>query len=235
MRKMLLAILLTATAACSSPTASTTSAAASTAAPATTATTTSAPDPSTTTATTADSTTTASPSTTDQTTTTLITGGIPAIRIEEIVFAGEPYLIIANRGDGAGSTEGHFICRFPDYYELPAVTLLPGERLAVPLGEGDVPELIGVVATADVRSPLGEISAADGEMGLYSRNEFNSDDAILDYVEWGSPGHARSGVAIAAGIWVVDGFVEVPAELLAIVAQAFPTERPEDWLAEIGG
>lgn len=185
--------------------------------------------------TTAAPTTTTAATTTAEPTTTVTAGGMPAIRLDEIVFVGDPYLIITNRGNGVGSTEGHFICRFPDYYELPAAELQPGERLAVPLGDGDVPDLIGVVATADVRSPLGLMSAMDGELGLYSRNEFNSDDAIVDYVEWGSSGHARSGVAAAAGIWVVGGFVEVPSELLAIVAQAFPTNSPEDWLAEIGG
>jgi len=212
----------TTTAAVEDTSATTSTSAPTTAAPATTTTSSTTPP------TTASSTTTAEPTTT-------VPGGVPAIRLDEIVFAGDPYLIITNRGDGAGNTEGHFICRFPDYYELPAVTLQPGERLAVPLGEGEVPELVGVVATVDIRSPLGALSATDGELGLYSRNEFNSDDAILDYVEWGSPGHARSGVAAAAGIWVVGGFVEVPAELLAIVAQAFPTASPEDWLAEIGG
>lgn len=144
-------------------------------------------------------------------------------------------MIIANRGDGAGSTEGYFLCRFPNYYELPAVELLPGEKLAIPLGTEDIPELIGVVAVADVRNPLGPISARDDELGLYSSSQFGSDDAIVDYVEWGSTGHTRSNVAIAAGIWVVDGFVEVPDEVLAIVAQAFPTLGPDDWFAEIGG
>ncbi|NND01614.1 MAG: hypothetical protein HKN91_02405 [Acidimicrobiia bacterium] len=233
MRKTLALVVLLFAASCSSATESTTTAAVSTTDTTTSSTTSTAPQTSTTTS---DAPTTSVAATTSAApTTTVVTGGIPAIRLDEIVFAGDPYLIITNRGDGAGSTEGHFICRFPDYYELPAVALQPGERLAVPLGEGEVPELVGVVATADVRSPLGPISATDGELGLYSRNEFNSDDAILDYVEWGSSGHARSGVAAAAGIWVTGGFVEVPAELLAIVAQAFPTDSPEDWLAEIGG
>ena len=233
MRKLALAVVVALATACSGaadPTTTTgapeTSAAPTTADVASTTTTTTSLAPSTTTATT--TTTTEAPDTT-------LAGGIAAIRIDEIVFAGSPYLLISNRGDGPGSTEGHFICRFPDYYELPAVELKPGERLAVPLGDSEVPDLIGVVAVADVQSPLGLISARDGELGLYSRNEFNSDDAILDYVEWGSPGHARSNVAVAAGIWVIDGFVEVPDELLAIVAQAFPTVSPEDWFAEIGG
>ena len=109
------------------------------------------------------------------------------------------------------------------------------QRLAIPLGTGTVPELVGVVATAEVERPLGTVSSSDGELGLYRSSSFNSPDAIVDYVEWGSSNHARSGVAVAAGIWVPGGFVEVPAELLAIVTQAFPTEAPEDWFAEIGG
>jgi hypothetical protein len=72
-------------------------------------------------------------------------------------------------------------------------------------------------------------------MGLYSANMFNSPDAIEDYVEWGTTGHARSSVAVAAGIWQEGGFVEVPAAALAIVSQTFPTVGPDDWFAEIGG
>jgi len=184
--------------------------------------------------------TTTSASTTSTTTvapasTTTLAAGDPAIRIEEIVFAGEPYLIIGNRGGGPGSTAGFWICQFPSYFELPPVDLLPGERLAVPLGTGTIPDLVGVVAIADAELPLGTVSSLDGELGLYSSNTFNSPGAIVDYLEWGSSGHARSGVAVTAGIWVDGGFVEVPAELLAIVTQAFPTTGPEDWFAEIGG
>lgn len=167
--------------------------------------------------------------------TTTVSAGDPAIRLEEIVFAGEPYLIIGNRGSGAGSTAGLWICQFPAYYELPAFELQPGERLAVPLGEGAAPDLVGVVATVEVVQPLGAVTSHDGEIGLYSSNEFNSPQAILDYVEWGFPGHAREEVAVAAQIWTTNGYVEVPAELLAIVVQAFPTVGPQDWFAEIGG
>ena len=175
------------------------------------------------------------PSSTLPLTTTTVSEGDPAIRIDELVFAGEPYLVIANRGTGTGSTGGHWICQFPSYYELPAVDLQPGERLAIPLGDGEVPELAGIVATVDVVRPLGTVSGRDGEIGLYTSNEFNSADAIVDYVEWGFPGHARSNVAVAAQIWTTNGYVEVPAEILAIVAQAFPTAGPQDWFAEIGG
>lgn len=175
------------------------------------------------------------PSTTLPATTTTLLDGEPAIRIDELVFVGEPYLVIANKGTGVGSTGGYWICQFPSYYELPSVDLQPGERLAIPLGGGEVPELVGIVATVDVVEPLGSISDRDGEIGLYTSNEFNSADAIVDYVEWGFPGHARSDVAVAAQIWTTNGYVAVPAEVLAIVAQAFPTAGPQDWFAEIGG
>ena len=162
-------------------------------------------------------------------------GGASALRIDEIVFAGGPYVIISNLGTGPGSTAGYWICQFPSYYALPAVDLLPGEKLAVPLGVDPVPDLIGVVAIADVSLPIGEVTTRDGELGLYSDNTFNSSDAIVDYVEWGMTGHARSDVAVEAGIWETGGFVEVPDETLAVVAEAFPTLGPDDWFAEIGG
>lgn len=186
--------------------------------------------------------TTAPPTTATTTTdsaapeTTVATGtGAVSIRIDEIVFAGEPYLVIGNQGGAPGSTAGLWICQFPSYYELPDVELQPGEKLVVPLGDDTVPPLVGVVEILDVQSPLGAVSTADGELGLYSTNAFNSPDAILDYVEWGASGHPRSEVAVAAGIWVAGGFVDVPEEVLAIVAQSTPTLGPDDWFAEIGG
>jgi len=167
--------------------------------------------------------------------TTSLGTGQPAIRIDEVVFAGEPYLVIANKGTGPGSSGGFWICQFPSYFELPAFELQPGERLTVPLGEGIVPDLVGVIGTVDVIRPIGVIDAEGGEIGLYSADRFNDPEAIVDYLEWGSGNHARSGVAVQAQIWVDGGFVEVPPELLAIVAQAFPTLGPDDWFAEIGG
>jgi hypothetical protein len=144
-------------------------------------------------------------------------------------------MVISNRGPGASSTAGHWICQFPSYYELPAVDLQPGEKVAIQLGADPVPELAGVIATVDVSTPIGRISPADGELGLYLGNTFNSADTIVDYVEWGTTGHARSSVAVAAGIWIDGGFIEVPTEALAIVAQVFPSVGPADWFAEIGG
>lgn len=237
MRKALIPALALLAASCSGGAETTVPATASTVTTASPTTSSEAPTGSSTTSTStlAPTTSTDPEETSTSTSTSTTSPGSALIQLDEIVLAGSPYLLIANRGIGAGSTGGHFICQFPNYYELPDVELQPGERIAVPLGEGEVPELVGVVATVDVINPLGQVNRLDGELGLYSRSEFNSPDAIIDYVEWGSPGHARSSVAAGAGIWTQDGFVEVPAEVLAIVAQTIPTRSPTDWFAEIGG
>ena len=180
-------------------------------------------------------TTTAAPTTTEPPPTTTIAEGDPAIRIDEIVFVGDPYLLLANRGTGAGTTGEMWICQFPNYFALPAVELGPGDRIAIPLGDGEVPDLVGVVASVEAVRPLGPISRSSGEIGLYSTDTFNAPEAIVDYVEWGQADHARSIVAVRAGIWVEGGFIEMAPEVLAIVAEIFPTTGPEDWHAEIGG
>ena len=181
------------------------------------------------------STTTVAPTTTVPPPTTTLGDGDPAIRIDEIVFAGDPYLLLANRGTGPGTTEGLWICQFPNYFALPVVELGPGDRIAIPLGDGEVPDLVGVVASVEAVRPLGPITRSSGEIGLYSTDTFNAPEAIIDYVEWGQADHARSIVAIRAGIWMEGGFVEMAPEVLAIVAETFPTSGPDDWHAEIGG
>ncbi|NIR37905.1 MAG: hypothetical protein GWN73_19365 [Actinobacteria bacterium] len=44
-------------------------------------------------------------------------------------------------------------------------------------------------------------------MALYSDNSFGSADSLVSYVEWGVPGHGRTGVAVEAGIWGEGEFV----------------------------
>ncbi|CAM2070708.1 Lamin tail domain-containing protein [Sulfidibacter corallicola] len=45
------------------------------------------------------------------------------------------------------------------------------------------------------------VGALDGEFGLYATSDFGSAEAIRGYVQWGSGGHTRASVAVAAGIW----------------------------------
>jgi hypothetical protein len=52
------------------------------------------------------------------------------------------------------------------------------------------------------------MGVADDELGLYSTPSYTNPDAMTDYVEWGSTGHQRSTVAVAAGIWNTGDFLD---------------------------
>jgi len=115
-----------------------------------------------------------------------------------------PVLVITNVGTETGNLGGHWICQRPSYQELPAVDIEAGQSVAISLGGDVFPE--GVTAVEGVFG-IGGISAADGEVGLYSSNNFGSADAIVSYVEWGNSGHGRSATAVEAGLWNEGGFV----------------------------
>ncbi len=231
----LLLLLLPVMAACGDDAAAPHPTAAATSAAAEEATTTAAPPTTPPVTATAESTATPNSTTTIEPDTVTPESGEPAFAIAQLVFGEAPYAAIRNVGTGAGSTAGLWLCQFPGYWALPDATLEPGEILAVALGDIAVPDLIGVAASADARGALGVVAPAGGELGLYTNAEFSDPDAMIDYVEWGTPGHERSDVAVAAGIWVEGGFVEVPAETLGLIAGGFPTTNPDGWAAEVGG
>ena len=96
---------------------------------------------------------------------------------------------IANTGSEAFDLAGHWLCNRPNYRATPAETIAPGTSLMVSLD--------GL-----------RIEASDGELALYrSTQSFSSVDTIVRYVEWGSTGHGRSGIAVIAGIWTDGDFV----------------------------
>ena len=158
-------------------------------APATTASpdaTTTTAQPSTTTATTVAAT---EPTTTTATTTTteapVATG--PATVITAVDFD-EGVVELTNISDEPFSLDGHFLCNFPTYVSISG-SLDPGASTTF--------ELSGVGA--------GSLS---GEIGLYNGSNFGSSDAIVAYVEWGTPNHQRSIVAVGAGLWTSGDFVD---------------------------
>lgn len=219
-------------AACGDDDADTTSSTAAAASTTTAAATSTTVQPPTTTTTTAPTTTTAEATTT--TSTVPPPSGPAEFAITEVVFGTNPYLTITNIGLGPGELGSFWLCQRPSYYEIPAVTLEPGEIVAIALG-GDRPDLIGIAAVFDAGNELGKILRGNGELGLYRAPAFGDKDAILDYVEWGSAGHGRSDVAVAAGIWVEDGFVPVPPEAQSIAVLAPPAAGPDQWSALVGG
>lgn len=143
-------------------------------------------------------------------------------------------MAVQNVGPGPGSLDGLWLCQFPDYAALPAIEVGPGQTVALAVG-GSLPDLLGVADIVDLRDPIDAIRRESGEVALYSTNAFSDPEAMVDYVEWGRPGHERSVVAVAAGIWPEGGFVAVPEETLGLLAGDLPAEGPTDWIAEIGG
>jgi hypothetical protein len=102
---------------------------------------------------------------------------------------------ITNTGDENLDISGFWLCDFPTYTQIGNLDIVCGDDFVLEPGE-----FITVNAGFD-------ISSDDGEMGIYTTNSFGSSAAIIDYVEWGSSGHTRSAIAVAAGIWTTGDFV----------------------------
>ena len=189
------------------------------------ATTTTTTEPATTTTAPADTTTTAPADTT--TTSTAEAGAVFAVT--EVVFGDQGYVAVTNIGTEAGNVGGHQLCQRPLYFEIPSQELAPGETLYVTTEEVVGLDVDGPVISADGR--FGSLSAGNGEMGLYTDNNFGSSSSIVSYVEWGSTGHPRSGVAVGAGIWGDGDFVDAEGAAFIRAIEA-PPLGAADW--EIG-
>jgi len=177
----------------------------------------------TTTTTGASGTTTTSTATSSTTATTAVAAAATFV-ISRVVFGSEGFVAVTNVGGSAGSLEGWQLCQRPAYYPIGSVDVAPGET--VRFTSGPVTGLTGQVI--DTGGQFGQLSAADGEIGLYIDNNFGSASSIRSYVEWGSSDHGRSSVAVEAGIWVSGGFV--PSEGVPGLAStvSIPTS-PSDW------
>ena len=96
---------------------------------------------------------------------------------------------IANTGSEAVDLAGHWLGNHLSYMPTPSETIAPGASLMVTLD--------GL-----------RIEASDGELALYRSTQNFSDPAkIIRYVQWGSSGQHRSGIAVIAGIWTDGDFV----------------------------
>jgi len=114
------------------------------------------------------------------------------IVINEILPNGSVEL--KNVGTSMTNVGSYWLCDFPAYQQISNSTIECGNMMMQP---GDLL----------VVNDFNTIDAADGEMGLYTVPSYSDPNAIIDYVEWGSTGHQRSSVAVAAGIWTTGDFV----------------------------
>lgn len=113
-----------------------------------------------------------------------------------VVFGDQGWIEVINTGPQAGNIHGHWIAIHPFYLELPSTIVEVGQSVRISLDPNADP---GAVVSAAGLLPVLVPSA--GEVGLYSNGNFGDPNSIVDYLEWGSGGHFRSTVAIAAGIW----------------------------------
>jgi len=175
----------------------------------------------------ATTTTPASATTQVPTTTPTVSAGNFALTIVSLGVLGN--VVVQNVGGEAASLGGHWLCQRPSYYEFPDVVLQPGETAAVSVG-GDIfvpPE--GAIVIDGVAA-IGPFNPESGEVALYFGSDFNNPEGILSYVEWGSSGHGRSQMAVAAQIWPEGGFVATTADSGAILATSIPATDPTDWM-----
>jgi hypothetical protein len=135
-------------------------------------------------------------------------------------------VVITNIGDEAGSLAGHFLCQRPSYFAIPDVEVPAGGFVAISTGGNAFVPPPGAI-TIDEIAAIGTLKPVDGEVGLYTSALFGSATDIVSYVEWGSPGHGRSSVAVEAGIW--SGFVQTTADSVAILANTLPASDAAHW------
>lgn len=98
---------------------------------------------------------------------------------------------LTNLGDANLDVGPYSMCNFPSYNTISSQTALDTD-----LGPGE-----------SLLFTWGPLSGPDGECGFYSSASFASSAAMVDYVEWGSAGHFREGVAIGANVWFAGEFV----------------------------
>lgn len=124
------------------------------------------------------------------------------------------HIELFNGTDGTLDVSGYWLCNFPTYAQLFTLTIECGELL---MDAGDYLVVSGFTG----------FNATDGELGLYNSASFGSADAIISYLEYGSAGHQRSGVAIAAGIWTEGFFLDAPTANTSI--QTFAANDTLTW------
>jgi len=122
--------------------------------------------------------------------TLLITFGYTTANAQVViseVFANGTFEL-RNTGSSTIDISQYWICDFPDYRRI--------DQLTIECGSLNLAAGAEVVLTAP-----GFHETDDSEFGLYTRNAFGDASALISYVEWGSSGHRRSGLAIGNGFW----------------------------------
>ena len=113
------------------------------------------------------------------------------------------WIEIQNVTDGELDASDLVLCDFPDYPNVRGLTALGGSSMIIPAG--------GFFVAAWPN--LDQDNGGDSEVAIYKvdTDNFGQANLLLDYMEYGSTGHTRAGVAAEAGAWPAGEFVPAPA------------------------
>lgn len=134
--------------------------------------------------------------------------GTAAVVINEVFAVGSgsgfDFIELKNVGGSSVSLSGYYLCHYPNYWPIPAVTLSAGALVVVHWDQ------TGTNTATDLYTGTEPaLSQSGDDIGFYSSANFGMSSAIVDYVEWGtgnpngqSGGNShREPVAVGAGIW----------------------------------
>ena len=142
--------------------------------------------------------------------------GLDNVIINEVGADGRIELF---NGTGAAvDVSSYWLCNFPAYTRLTNLTVECGSLTIEP---GDYLVVSG----------FSGFDATDAELGLYTNNSFGSSASLISYLEWGSSGHQRAGLAVGTGIWPADFFLTPPTAGESI--QTFPKTETDGLRWEI--
>lgn len=120
-------------------------------------------------------------------------------------------IVLTNGGGGSLLTEDVWIYQNGEAFELGLFTIEPRATILF-----SVRELDGV-------------DTSGGEIALFSSNSFEDEEAVLDYVAWGTSGHRLIDDEVVAGTWSELGPVEVPSGATALVRLDPQFVGPDGW------
>jgi len=105
---------------------------------------------------------------------------------------------LKNTGTAPIDISGYFLCANMQYEQLSNLNVVCGDLMLDP----------GELVVVDVSTATGGlvIDNVEGEMALYVDSGFGQSTSMRSYVEWGSTGHVRSGIAVLAGLWTTGEF-----------------------------
>jgi len=108
---------------------------------------------------------------------------------------------IHNYGGSTVDISNYYFCQWPIYLQIQA------DAMTVNSGS------LNLAAEDDVNiTSLVNFGISDGEFGLYTAAAWPGFTTnMVDYLEWGTSGHVREPVAVAAGIWSAGTTITVPA------------------------